>query len=266
MARRKGGRGRREHREKTAAERLLEIFEVLPGLYSERHLFPLMPEDDAFVHRLLERLVERRVLQREAVDGQVAYWDPAYGFDPRRGVLRSLGLLPLNFPLNRAVRRARAALERRILRVREEIGGHDFSYLPLWRVPAEVTRGEGRVGRDFYVHGVNRKLALAIGGRLVFRDVVPRPMWRLETLVSPAKIDRVAPEKVREEIRPVKSAPEQAAESVRQAIGVKPNPAKVELCLLPLWRFEVRHRVETRRRPRHLWIDGTFGSPFRESR
>ena len=136
-------------REKTASERLLEIFEVLPGLYSERHLFPLMPEEDAFVHRLLERLVDRKVLQRETIDGEAAYWDPAHGFDPRRGVLRTLGILPLDFPLNKAARRARTVLERRILRVREEVGGHEFSYLPLWRVPAEVllfSRSRGGLG------------------------------------------------------------------------------------------------------------------------
>src|SRR2546425_528875 len=222
MARRKGGRPS-EDREKTASERLLEIFEGLPGLYSEKHLFPLMPEEDVFVHKLLERLAERKVLERETVDGQVAYWDPAHGFDPRRGVLRSLGLLPLNFPLIKAGRRARSALERRILRVREELGTHDFSYLPLWRVPAEVPRGPGKVGRDFYVHGGNRKLALLRAGRLVFRDVVPRPTWKLDTIVSPAKIERVSPEKVRAEIRSVRVAPDGAAESVRQKIGAKPN-------------------------------------------
>src|SRR2546428_11845594 len=140
MTRKKSGRGRTEDREKTASERLLEIFEVLPGLCSEKHLFPLMPEEDAFVHRLLERLVERKVLQRETVDGQSAYWEPAHGFDPRRGVLRSLGLLPLNFPLNKAAKRAGAELERRILRYREEIGGHEFSYLPLWRGPSRGGR------------------------------------------------------------------------------------------------------------------------------
>ncbi|TLZ72455.1 MAG: hypothetical protein E6K10_02450 [Methanobacteriota archaeon] len=264
MARRKQAR-RVADREKTASERLLEIFEVLPGLYSERHLFPLMPEDDAFVHKLLERLAERKVLQRETIDGVAAYWDPAHGFDPRRGVLRTLGLLPLNFPLNKAVRRARSALERRILRVREEVGAHDFAYLPLWRIPAEVYRGKGKVGRDFFVHGVNRKLAVLEGGRLVFRDVVKRPPWGVETLVAPAKIDRVPAEKVREEIRPVKVAPEQAAEILRRAMGVRPNPAKVELCLLPLWRFEIRHRLERLRRPRHIVVDGTFGSTFRET-
>src|SRR5437879_11343944 len=135
MARRKGGRPS-EDREKTASERLLEIFEVLPGLYSEKHLFPLMPEEDAFVHRLLERLVERKVLQRETLDGVTAFWDPAHGFDPRRGVLRTLGLLPLDFPLNKAVKRARAALERRILRVRGESRGHAVAYPPVWRVAA----------------------------------------------------------------------------------------------------------------------------------
>src|SRR2546427_8854562 len=108
MTRKKSGRRRTEDREKTAAERLLEIFEVLPGLYSEKHLFPLMPEEDAFVHRLLERLVERKVLQRETVDGQSAYWEPARGFDPRRGVLRSLGLLPPNLPPDKAAQRAGA--------------------------------------------------------------------------------------------------------------------------------------------------------------
>jgi len=264
MARKRRERPAAE-REKTASERLLEIFEVLPGLYSERHLFPLMPDDDAFVHRLLERLVDRKVLQREVIDGEPAYWDPAHGFDPRRGVLRTLALLPLEYPLNKAVRRARSALERRILRVREEIGGHEFSYLPVWRVPAEVAKGRGKIGRDFYVHGVNRKLALLEAGRLVFRDVVPKPAWALETLVPPAKIDRVPAEKVREEIRPVKVAPDQAAETVRRSFGVRPNLAKVELCLLPLWRFEIRHRLEKLRRPRKLLVDGTFGSTFRES-
>src|SRR3989441_11036023 len=152
MARRKGGRPS-EDREKTASERLLEIFEVLPGLYSEKHLFPLMPEEDAFVHRLLERLAERKVLQRETVDGQSAYWEPAHGFDPRRGVLRSLGLLPLNFPLNKAAKRARAELERRILRYREEIGGHEFSYLPLWRGPFAVRSSSLRAGGGVVLSG-----------------------------------------------------------------------------------------------------------------
>jgi hypothetical protein len=264
MTRRKGAR-RAESREKTASERLLEIFEVLPGLYSEKHLFPLMPEEDAFVHRLLDRLAERKVLQRETVDGQAAYWDPTHGVDPRRGVLRTLGILPLNFPLNKAARRARAALERRILRLREELGGHEFSYLPLWRVPAEVQRGPQRVGRDFFVQGVNRKLAVLRGGRPTFRHVVPGAAWKLDPLVSPARIDRVPAEKVREDIRPVRVAPDQAAEIVRRGIGAKPNPDRVELCLLPLWRFEIKHREEKGRRPRHIWIDGTFGSVFRDS-
>lgn len=265
MAHRKESQRREEEREKTAAERLLEIFEVLPGLYSEKHLFPLMPEDDAFVHHLLERLVARKVLQKETIDGTVAYWDPAHGFDPRRGVLRSLGLLPLNFPLNRAVRRARTELERAILRYREELGDHEFSYLPLWRVPAEAARGRVRLGRDYYVHGGNRRLAVLEAGRLVFREVIPRPAWKLMSLVSPGKIDRLPAEKVREEIRAVRVAPDEAAETVRRAIGVRPNPAKAELCLLPLWRFEVRHREEKGRRPRYLWIEGAFGTAYREA-
>ena len=265
MTRKKSGRRRTEDREKTAAERLLEIFEVLPGLYSEKHLFPLMPEEDAFVHRLLERLVERKVLQRETLDGVTAFRDPAHGFDPRRGVLRTLGLLPMDYPLDKAVKRARAALERRILRVWEEIRGHEFSYLPVWRVPAEISRGPQRLGRDFYVQGVNRKLAVLSGGRLTFRDVVRVPAWRLEPIVSPASITRVPAEKVREDIQPVRVAPDQAAEVVRQKIGGKPNTSRVELCLLPLWRFELRHRVFPTRRPRHVWIDGTFGSVFRAS-
>src|SRR2546427_1589575 len=98
MTRKKSGRRRTEDREKTAAERLLEIFEVLPGLYSEKHLFPLMPEEDAFVHRLLERLVERKVLQRETVDGQSAYWEPAHGLDPRREGRPAPRVPPLKLP------------------------------------------------------------------------------------------------------------------------------------------------------------------------
>src|SRR2546427_11718815 len=109
MTRKKSGRRRTGDREKTAAERLLEIFEVLPGLYSERHLFPLMPEDDAFVHKLLERLAERKVLQRETIDGGAAHWEPAHGIDPRRGVLPTPGLPPPHFPPNKAGRRARGA-------------------------------------------------------------------------------------------------------------------------------------------------------------
>src|SRR2546427_12271631 len=98
MARKRGGKRRPEDREKTASERLMEIFEVLPGLYSEKHLFPLMPEEDVFVHKLLERLAERKVLERETVDGQVAYWDPAHRFDPPRAVLRAPRLPPLDLP------------------------------------------------------------------------------------------------------------------------------------------------------------------------
>jgi hypothetical protein len=264
MARRKRAKRREEKRERTASERLLEIFKVLPGLYSEDQLFPLMPEDDALVHRLLERLAVRKVLRKETVDGRAAYWDPEHGFDPRRGVLPVLALLPLNFPLNRAVRRARRELERRVLRYREALGAHTFSYLPLWRVPAEAARGRRRVGRDYYVHGVDRRLAVLEAGRLAFRDVVPRPAWKVATLVSPGELDRVPSEAVREDIRPVKVAPGEAAEAVRQGIGARPNPARVELCLLPVWRFEVRHRKEKGRRPRQLWIEGTFGTAYRE--
>ena len=263
MVRRKAAR-RTESREKTASERLLEIFEVLPGLYSEKHLFPLMPEEDTFVHRLLERLAERKVLQRETVYGQAAYWDPAHGFDPRRGVLRTLGILPLNVPLNKAARRARTALERKILRLREEVGGHEFAYLPLWRVPGEVQRGPQRVGREFYVQAVNKNLAVLHGGRLTFRHVIPGPAWNVTPLVAPSKIEHVPAERVREDIRLVRVAPDQAAEIVRRGVGAKPNPERVELCLLPLWRFEIKHREEKGRRPRHIWIDGTFGSVFRD--
>src|SRR2546427_7549255 len=104
MARRKGGRPS-EDREKTASERLLEIFEVLPGLYSEKHLFPLMPEEDAFVHRLLERLVEREVVPRASVDGPTAHSEPAPGFDPRRGVLPAPGSPPMNLPPFKSLKR-----------------------------------------------------------------------------------------------------------------------------------------------------------------
>src|SRR5437879_608727 len=93
MARRKGGRPS-EDREKTAAERLLEIFEVLPGLYGEKHLFPLMPEEDAFVHRLLEGLVARKVLQRTTREDVPSFWDRAQAFVPGDAVLWPPGAGP----------------------------------------------------------------------------------------------------------------------------------------------------------------------------
>ena len=53
------------------------------------------------------------------------------------------------------------------------------------------------------------------------------------------------------------------AEAVRQGIGARPNPAKVEPHLLPLWRFEVWNRKE-KGRPRYVWIEGRFGTTYRE--
>jgi hypothetical protein len=248
----------------TPSDRLLQIFDVLPGLYTEEDLLPLMAGSNAPVGQLLGELSAENVLRRETIGGTAAYWKPDHGFDPRRGVLRTLGLLPLEFPLDRAARRARSELERKVLMYQEDLGAHGFSYLPLWRVPAKVP-GKGQdLVRDFYVHGGKGTLGFFIGGRFAFHDIVPRPAWKLPPAVWPADIERVPAGDVRGEVLPVKVAPKEAVETVGRKMGMRPDPEGVELCLLPLWRFEVVHRIETHRRPRHLWVDGTFGSVSNE--
>ncbi len=251
-------------REPTPADRLLRVFDVLPGLYTEEDLLPLMAGSNEPVGALLGKLADENVLRRETVGGAAAYWKPDHGFDPRRGVLRVLGLLPLEFPLERAEKRARSELGGRVLRAREDLGEHEFSYLPLWRVPAKVPSKGAGLTRDFYVHARSGRLGFLLRGRFAFHDIVPPSAWKQPPPVWAADIVRVPASEVHDEVLPVKLSSEEALEAVQRRMGMRPEPEGVELCLLPVWQFEVLHRAGARGRSRLLWIDGTFGSAFRE--
>ena len=246
-----------------ASDRLLAVFDVLPGLYTEADLLPLLAGSNEPVGALLGRLAEENVLRRETIGGTAAYWKPDHGFDPRRGVLRTLGLLPMEFPLERAEKRAKAELDRGVLVHREGVGEHDFSYLPLWRIPAKVPAKGPDLMRDFYVHARNGRLGFLLRGRFAFHDVIPPSAWKQPPPVWSADIQRVPASDVHDEVRPVKLSPEDALQAVQRKMGMRPDPAGVELCLLPMWQFEVLRRDGVRR-ARLLWIDGTFGSAFRE--
>ncbi len=251
-------------REPTASDRLLQVFDVLPGLYTEADLVTLMAGSNAPVGDLLGKLASANVLRKETIGGTPAYWKPDHGFDPRRGVLRTLGLLPMEFPLERAEKRARAELSRKALVAREGLGRHEFSYLPLWRVPAKVPGKDPDLVRDFYVHARSGKLGFLLRGRFAFHEIVPAAAWKQPPPVWSADIQRVPASEVRAEVRPVKLSPEEAVEAVQRKMGMRPDPERVEMCLLPVWQFELVHRAGARGRSRLLWIDGTFGSAFRE--
>ncbi len=141
----------------------------------------------------------------------------------------------------------------------------DFYYLPLWRVEAEVPlgRSEGRAVRQFYVHGVTGELAYSVYGRLSFEEIPRKDALRLESVARKSLLSRVPVVGIGEAIPLAKVGPAQAAEIVRTTLGAKLLASEPELVLLPIWRFDVVSKADGQ--SRSLWIEGAFGSAFREA-
>ena len=246
--------------------RVLRIFEDAPGFYGAEDIRSRTPGDERFLSILLRKMVEHHLLRAERMDGREMFWDPTIGFDPRRSPLKHLGMFPLRFPLVRATQRARDHLRRRILLIpRERLTRKDFYYLPLWRVEAEVPLpgGKGRAARQFYVHGVTGELAYSVYGRLSFEEIPRKDALRLEHVAPKSLMDHVPVGRIGEPIPLAKVGPTQAQDIVRTTLGVKPGALEPELVLLPVWRFDVASKADGERRS--LWIEGAFGSVFREA-
>ncbi|HKW43253.1 MAG TPA: hypothetical protein VJP06_03610, partial [Thermoplasmata archaeon] len=246
--------------------RVLRVFEDAPGLYLPADIGSRVVIDGRFLEILLRKMVEHRLLRTEHLDGREVYWDPTSGFDPRRGAFgTSLGVFPLRFPLVRATRRARDHLRRRMLVIpRERVVRKEFYYLPLWRVEAEVPlgRGDGRAARQFYVNAVTGDLAYPVYGRVTFEEIPRRDALRLESLAPKSLLGHVPSARVAEPVPLARVGPSQAQEIVRTTLGVKADASEPEFALLPIWRFGV---VSRQGQTRSLWVDGAFGSVFREA-
>lgn len=247
--------------------RVLRIFEDAPGLYTPPDVGSRIVIDERFLQILLRKMVEHRLLRAEHLDGRDAYWDPTIGFDPRRGAFaKPLGVFPLHFPLVRATKRARDHLRRRMLVIpRERVVRKEFYYLPLWRVEAEIPlgRNEGRAARQFYVNAVTGELAYPVYGRLTFEEIPRKDALRLESLAPKGVLGHVPAARISDPIPVAKIGPSQAQEIVRTTLGAKVDATEPEFVLLPVWRFEVVSKADGQ--GRSLWVDGAFGSVFREA-
>jgi len=246
--------------------RVLNLFDDAPGFYAAEEIRSRVVVDERFLSILLRKMVEHRLLIAERVDGREMYWDPAVGFDPRRGVSKQLSIFPLRFPLVQATKRARDHLRRRMLVIpRERLTRKEFYYLPLWRVEAEVPLGrtQGRAARQFYVNAVTGELAYPVYGRITFEEIPRKDALRLEPIASKSVLERVPPARVGEAIPLAKVGPAQAQEIVRTSLGAKPIASEPEVVLLPIWRFDLASKADGH--VRSLWIEGAFGSVFREA-
>jgi hypothetical protein len=246
--------------------RVLRVFEDAPGLYGAEDIASRAFVEEPFLSILLRKMAEHHLLRHEHVDGRDAYWDPAIGFDPRRGVHGKVGLLPLRFPLVEATKIVREHLRRRMLVIaKERIARKEFYYLPLWRVEAEVSAGRkaGRMARQFYVNAITGELGHSVYGRLTFEEFPQKDAIRLEPLAPKSLLERVPTARIGDPIPIAKVGPSQAQEVVRKTLGAKPLAVPPELALLPIWRFDVESKEDGSRRA--LWVEGTFGSVFGEA-
>jgi len=246
--------------------RVLNLFEEAPGFYVPEDVRSRLVIEERFLSILLRKMVEHRLLRPERIDGRDVYWDPTIGFDPRRGGPTHLGRFPVRVPLVQATKRVRDYhLRRKMLVIpRERVLRTDFYYLPLWRVEAEVPLGRkrGRAARQFYVHAVTGELGHAVYGRLTFEEIPRKDAVQLEPMATKASLDRVPAVRVAEPIPIAKVGPSQAQDVVRTTLGAKPL-SEPELVLLPVWRFELGSKSDGH--VRSVWIEGAFGSVFREA-
>ncbi|HYM40058.1 MAG TPA: helicase HerA-like domain-containing protein [Thermoplasmata archaeon] len=246
--------------------RVLHLFEDHPGIYGLEEIAGMNPADTRFLGILLRKLAEVRLLRPEQVEGREVYWDPTIGFDVRRGVPSRVAWLPLRFPLVEATKRANEAIQRRMLLIpREHIAGKEFYFVPLWRVEAEILRGRrrGRVARSFFVNAVSGHLAYVVNGNLSFHEFPREDVSRLDALASKAQLEPGPAQKIGDVVPVAHIGPSQAKEIVHRSLGAKVLTEHPDLCLLPIWKFEMQSNGSGRTRP--VWVDGTLGSVLHQA-
>jgi hypothetical protein len=244
--------------------RILGLFDELPGLYGLEEIAARIPADERFIGILLRKLEEARLLRLEHIDGRDVYWDPAVGFDLRRGIPSHMAWLPLRFPLVKASKRAKETLRRRMfIFPRERLARKAFYYAPMWRVEAEVSLGKrgGRAARQFYVNAVTGEVARSASGQLTYEEFPRRDGSSYESLVPKGLLERGSSGRIEDPVPLVRLGPVQAQEVVRRSFGARPDPKETELVLLPVWRFEIESLEDGHMRP--IWIDGTLGTALR---
>ncbi len=244
-----------------AGLRVLHLFEDHPGLYTSADIAGMSPADPRFLEILLRKLAESRLLRAEQIDGHEVYWDPAVGFDLRRGMPATVAWLPLRFPLVDATERANETIERGMFAgPKERLADKEFYFVPLWRVEAEVPLGRlgGRALRQFYVNAVTGHIAHVTNGSLSFEVFPRKEVSHLEPLSPKAHLEPGPSAKIGDHVPIAKVGPSQAKEIVHRSLGVKVVSEHPELCLLPVWRFKVR--TNGNGGVRSLWVDGTLGS------
>jgi len=241
--------------------RILHLFEDHPGLYGLEEVAGMNPADTRFLSILLRKMAEARLLRLEQVDGREVYWDPTIGFDVRRGVPSRLAWLPLRYPLVEATKRANESIERRMLVIpKEHITGKEFYFVPLWRVEAEIPLGRkgGKIARQFYVNATSGGIAHVVNGSLRFEEFPRKDVSRLEPLATRAHLEPGPSQKIGDHVPMARVGPSQAKEIVHRSLGAKVLTEHPELCLLPVWKFEVQSNGGGKTRP--VWVDGTLGS------
>lgn len=241
--------------------RVLHLFEDHPGLYGTEEIAGMNPADTRFLSILLRKMSEARLLRPEQVEGREVYWDPTVGFDIRRGMPSKAAWLPLRYPLVEATKRANESIERRMLVIpKEHITGKEFYFVPLWRVEAEIPLGRkgGKVARQFYVNAASGGIAHVVNGSLSFEEFPRKDVSRLEPLATKAHLEPGPSQKIGDHVPLARVGPSQAKETVHRSLGAKVLTEHPELCLLPVWKFEVQSNGSGKTRP--LWVDGTLGS------
>ncbi len=241
--------------------RILHLFEDHPGLYGMDEIAGMNPADARFLSILLRKMSEARLLRPEQVEGREVYWDPTVGFDVRRGVPAKVAWLPLRYPLIEATKRANDTLARRMLIIpKERITGKEFYFVPLWRVEAETPLGRkgGRMARQYYVNACSGGIAHVVSGSLSFQVFPHKDIHRLEPLAAKAHLEPGPSHKIGDHVPTARIGPSQAKEIIHRSLGAKVLTEHPELCLLPVWKFEVQSNGGGKTRP--VWVDGTLGS------
>ncbi len=241
--------------------RVLHLYEDHPGIYGLEEIAAMNPGDTRFLGILLRKLAEARLLRPEDIEDREVYWDPTVGFDVRRGLPARVNWLPLRFPLVDATERANGTLERGVFGgPKEHLTKKEFYFVPLWRVEAEIPLGRrgGKVARQFYVNAVSGHIAHVTDGNLSFEAFPRKEVPYLEPLAPKSQLEPGAASGIRDVVPIAKFGPTHAKEIVHRSLGLKVVTEHPDLCLLPVWKFEVASNGDGKTRP--LWVDGTLGS------
>ncbi len=241
--------------------RVLHLFEDHPGIYGLEEVTEMNPADPRFLGILLRKLAEARLLRPEEIEDREVYWDPTIGFDVRRGAPSKVQWLPLRFPLVDATERANATLERGVFGgPKEHLTRKEFYFVPLWRVEAEIPLGRhgGKAGRQFYVNAVSGHIAHVTNGSLSFEAFPRKEVAYLEPLAPRSQLEPGPSSKIGDQVPIARFGPSHAKEIVHRSLGLKVVTERPDLCLLPVWKFEVASNGDGK--TRSLWVDGTLGS------